>query len=389
MYNILTLNKISNVGLAELPANYNVSDDTTTPDGILLRSFKMHDMELPSSLKAVARCGAGVNNIPLDKCADQGIVVFNTPGANANAVKELVLTSMLISSRKIIDGYNWTQGLKGQDGVAALVEKGKAQFTGPEISGKTLGVIGLGAIGVLVANAAKALGMEVYGYDPYLSVTAAWNLDSGIHKAATLDEIYANSDYITVHVPLTDDTRGMFNTETFAKCKDEVRLFNFSRGELVNNADVKTAIADGKVSKYVTDFPVEEVLDSENIITLPHLGASTPEAEDNCAVMAAKQMIEYLENGNIVNSVNYPNCSSPRIAGTNRICILHKNIPNILGKAAGFFGEKGINIDHMANKSKGDYAYTIMDTVAGVSDEVVSYIEGLEGVINVRVLPQA
>lgn len=389
MFNILTLNKISNVGLDQLPEGYTVSDDTASPDGILLRSFKMHDMELPKSLKAVARCGAGVNNIPLDKCADAGVVVFNTPGANANAVKELVLTAMLISSRKIAEGYNWAQSLKGQDGVAALVEKGKAQFVGPEIAGKTLGVVGLGAIGVLVANAAKALGMNVYGYDPYLSVNAAWSLDSGVVKATSLDEIYANCDYITVHVPLTDDTRAMFCTETFAKCKDGVRILNFSRGELANNADMKEAIASGKVSKYVVDFPVEEILGCENIITLPHLGASTPEAEDNCAVMAAHEMVEYLENGNIINSVNYPNCSSPRIEGTKRICILHKNIPNILGKAAGYFGEKGINIDHMANKSKGDYAYTIMDTFGDVDPAVVTYIESLEGVINVRVLPEA
>lgn len=386
MFNILTLNKISTVGLNVLDANYNITDNCENPDGILLRSFKMHDMELPESLKAVARCGAGVNNIPLDKCAEKGIVVFNTPGANANAVKELVLTALLISSRKIVDGYNWTQGLKGTEGVAASVEKGKGQFVGPEISGKTLGVIGLGAIGVLVANAAIELGMNVFGYDPYLSVNAAWNLNSRVHKAKSLDEIYASCDYITVHVPLTDDTKYMFNKESLGKCKDDVRILNLSRGELVNNADMIEALQNGKVARYVTDFPCEEVLGVEGIITLPHLGASTPEAEDNCAEMAANQLKEYLENGNIVNSVNYPTCSSPKIEGNPRICVLHKNLPNILGRIAGYLGEQGVNIDHMVNKSKGDYAYTIIDTVPGFDKSIINYAMNLEGVIAVRVI---
>lgn len=385
MFDILTLNKISNVGLAKLTNNYKVSDDIKNPDGILLRSFKMHDMELPENLKAVARCGAGVNNIPLDKCAEKGIVVFNTPGANANAVKELVLTALLISSRKICDGYNWAQGLKGQEGIAAAVEKGKAQFVGPEIAGKTLGVIGLGAIGVLVANAARALGMKVYGYDPYLSVTAAWNLDRDVVKASSMDEIFAVSDYITVHVPLTDDTKYTFNKENLAKCKDNVRIINFSRGELANNEDIIEAIKNGKVARYVTDFPNEEVVGVEGIITLPHLGASTPEAEDNCAVMAAEQMMDYLENGNIKNSVNYPNCSSPRIDGKVRICFTHKNVPSILGRATGLLGNKGINIDHMTNNVKGAYGYTIMDTEP-VSIDVVEELSKLEGVIGLRVL---
>ena len=385
MYNILTLNKISNVGLEQLTSDYAVSDDCKNPDGILLRSFKMHDMELPETLKAVARCGAGVNNIPLDKCAEKGIVVFNTPGANANAVKELVLTGLLISSRKIVDGCNWAQSLKGTEGVAAAVEKGKAQFVGPEIYGKTLGIIGLGAIGVLVANAAVALGMKVYGFDPYLSVNAAWNLDRHVVKAASMDEIFAESDYITVHVPLTPDTKETFNAESLAKCKDGVRILNFSRGELANNKDMIAAIESGKVARYVVDFPSEETVGVDGIIALPHLGASTPEAEDNCAAMAAKELMDYLENGNIVNSVNYPNCSSPRIAGKDRICILHKDVPAIIGAATGALGEKGINISHMTNNSKGEYAYTILDT-APVDEATVEKIKNIANVISVRVL---
>ena len=385
MYNILTLNKISNVGLNELTADYKVSDDCKDPDGILLRSFKMHDMELPDSLKAVARCGAGVNNIPLDKCAEKGVVVFNTPGANANAVKELVLTGLLISSRKIIDGYNWSQTLKGTEGVAAAVEKGKAQFVGPEIYGKTLGIIGLGAIGVLVANAAVALGMKVYGYDPYLSVNAAWNLNRHVVKAANMDEIFAVSDYITVHVPLTPDTKETFNAENLAKCKDGVRILNFSRGELANNKDMIAALESGKVSRYVVDFPCEETVGVDGIITLPHLGASTPEAEDNCAAMAARELMDYLENGNITNSVNYPNCSAPRIAGHDRICILHKNVPAILSGATSLFSSKGLNINNMTNNAKGQYAYTIMDAEAG-AENITDAIKAIDGVIAVRVI---
>lgn len=385
MFNILTLNKISNVGLAELTDNYTVSDNCENPDGILLRSFKMHDMEIPESVKAIARCGAGVNNIPLDKCAEKGIVVFNTPGANANAVKELVLTALLISSRKICDGYNWAQGLQGTEGIAAAVEKGKAQFVGPEISGKTLGVIGLGAIGVLVANAAKALGMKVYGYDPYLSVNAAWNLDSDVVKASSMDEIFAVSDYITVHVPLTDSTKHTFNKENIAKCKDNVRIINFSRGELADNDAIKEGLANGKIARYITDFPNEEVVGVEGIITLPHLGASTPEAEDNCAVMAANEMMDFLENGNIKNSVNYPNCSSPRINGKIRLCITHKNVPNIIGNLTGLLGNRNINISHMTNNAKGSYAYTIIDSEP-VNAEIISELSNLEGIIGLRVL---
>lgn len=386
MYKILTLNKISKYGLNQLPTDtYSVSDDEKAPDAILLRSFKMHDMELPSTLKAVARCGAGVNNIPLDKCAEKGIVVFNTPGANANAVKELVITALLISSRKIVDSYNWAQSLKGTEGVAAAVEKGKSKFAGPEIAGKTLGIVGLGAIGVLVANAASALGMNVIGYDPYLSVNGALNLDRNVKYTANLDKIFEESDYITVHVPLTDDTREMFRKENFAKVKKGVRIINLARGELVNSADMKEALKDGVVSCYVTDFPNEETVGVENIITLPHLGASTPEAEDNCAVMAANEMREYLENGNIINSVNYPSCSMTKTDKT-RVCVLHKNTPNIVGSITSILGDKSINIDNMVNKSKGDYSCTIIDVDSDISNDVKDAIEAVEDIIKVRII---
>lgn len=385
MFKILTLNKISKVGLGQLSDNYTVSDNEANPDGILLRSFKMHDMELPESLKAVARCGAGVNNIPLDKCAEKGIVVFNTPGANANAVKELVLTGLLLSSRKIMASYAWAQSLQGTEDIAKQVEKGKSNFAGPEIKGKTLGIVGLGAIGVLVANAAVALGMNVIGYDPYFSIKNALALDNAVKFTSNLDDIYAVADYITVHVPATPETKNMINAESLAKCKDGVRLLNFARNELVNVADVKAALESGKVSCYICDFPNEETVGVDGIITLPHLGASTPEAEDNCATMAAKEIMAYLEDGNIVNSVNYPNCSAPRIAGKARVCVLHKNTPNMLAQITAFFGEKGINIEHMTNNAKGDYAYTILD-VDNADDSVVTSAKAVEGIIAVRVL---
>lgn len=385
MFKILTLNKISKVGLGQLSDNYTVSDNEANPDGILLRSFKMHDMELPESLKAVARCGAGVNNIPLDKCAEKGIVVFNTPGANANAVKELVLTGLLLSSRKIMASYAWAQSLQGTEDIAKQVEKGKSNFAGPEIKGKTLGIVGLGAIGVLVANAAVALGMNVIGYDPYFSIKNALALDNAVKFTSNLDDIYAVADYITVHVPATPETKNMINAESLAKCKDGVRLLNFARNELVNVADVKTALESGKVSCYICDFPNEETVGVDGIITLPHLGASTPEAEDNCATMAAKEIMAYLEDGNIVNSVNYPNCSAPRIAGKARVCVLHKNTPNMLAQITAFFGAKGINIEHMTNNAKGDYAYTILD-VDNADDSVVTSAKAVEGIVAVRVL---
>lgn len=372
MYNILTLNKISKVGLSKLTADYNVADECANPDGILLRSFKMHDMELPESLKAVARCGAGVNNIPLDKCAEKGIVVFNTPGANANAVKELVVTAMLISGRNITAAYNWAQSLAGTEGVAAAVEKGKSQFVGPEITGKTLGVIGLGAIGVLAANAAVALGMNVVGFDAFLSTNNALKLDPSVKVASSADEVYAVSDYLTIHVPYMESTKYMINADVLSKCKDGVRIINLARGELVNNDHIKAAIESGKVSYYVCDFPNEDVVGVDRIITLPHLGASTPEAEDNCAAMAAVEMMDYLENGNITNSVNYPAVKAARIDGKKRICVLSKNEEGIADKLAA--AAKGIA--QIKSGARGGYAYTIID--ADSAD-----VNAIDGVIKV------
>lgn len=374
MFKILTLNKISQVGLSQLTNNYVVSDDEANPEAILLRSFKMHDMELPDSLLAVARCGAGVNNIPLDKCADKGVVVFNTPGANANAVKELVLTAMLISSRDIMGSYKWAQSLQGQEGIAASVEKGKANFAGPEIKGKTLGIVGLGAIGILVANAAVSLGMKVIGYDPFLSVNNAMCLDPAVKYTTDINDIYALSDYITVHVPATKETTNMINEETLAKCKDGIRIINLARNELVNSDAIKAGIKSGKVSCYVTDFPNEETVGVDNIITLPHLGASTPEAEDNCAEMAAVQMMEYLENGNIVNSVNYPSCSAPRISNTKRVCVLHSASSEVAAAITG--------ASQLVAQVRGNYGYTIADT----NTIDVDKIKAVAGVISVRVL---
>ncbi|MGM9552077.1 MAG: phosphoglycerate dehydrogenase [Clostridia bacterium] len=383
MYNILTLNKISPVGIANFTDNYKVSDNMENPEGILLRSFKMHDMELPASLLAVARCGAGVNNIPIDKCSEKGIVVFNTPGANANAVKELVIASLFLSSRDIVGGYNWAQTLT--ENVAAAVEKGKGQFVGPELTGKTLGVIGLGAIGVLVANTATDLGMKVYGYDPFLSVTGAMSLKTTVKYTQSLDDIYANCDYITVHVPLNDSTRGMINAQALAKCKEGVRILNLSRADLVDSAAIKEALLSGKVKKYLTDFPTEETVGVENIITLPHLGASTPEAEDNCAVMATIQLMDYIENGNIKNSVNFPNCQLPD-NGKDRICVLNKNVPAAIATITGVIAEKGINIDHMVNANKGDNAYTLITIDGTADDSIKDAISAIDGVISVRII---
>ena len=381
--NILTLNKIAACGTQRLGNNYTVGDDVQNPAGVMVRSAAMHDMELPESLLAIARAGAGVNNIPVDKCSEKGIVVFNTPGANANAVKELVLAGLLLSSRKVVPAIAWAQSLKGQEGVAKLVEKGKSQFAGPEIKGKKLGVIGLGAIGVLVANAAKSLGMEVFGYDPYLSVDAAWGLSRSIHHAVSQDQIFSECDYITVHVPLTPDTKEMFNAAAFDTMKDGVRILNFSRAELVNAADMKAAIAAGKVAAYVVDFPTEEVLGVDGIIAIPHLGASTPESEDNCAMMAADELKEYLEDGNIVNSVNFPTVEVPRTTEA-RICVLHKNIPSMLSQISGVISAEGINIETMTNRSKKDYAYTILDVVGIPSDDSLKKIEAIDGVIRIR-----
>ena len=383
---ICTLNKIAACGTDRLGANYTLTDELTDAAGVLVRSAAMHDIAMPESLLAIARAGAGVNNIPVDACGAQGIVVFNTPGANANAVKELVIAGLFLSSRKVVDGINWAQTLKNEgDAVGKLVEKGKSAFGGPEVYGKKLGVIGLGAIGVLVANAAVALGMEVYGYDPYLSVDAAWKLSRAIKHANTLDEIYAECDYISVHVPLMPATKGMLGRDAFAAMKDGVRILNFARDGLVDSTAMKDALASGKVACYVVDFPTADMLGVENVVAIPHLGASTPESEDNCAVMAADQIKDYLENGNIKNSVNYPDVQVPR-SGDARICVLHKNIPNMLAQISAVVSADGVNIAAMTNKSRKDFAYTILDIEGEAKESFTNDILAIEEVIRVRVL---
>lgn len=386
MYNILTLNKIAKCGLEQLSnEKYAITDDiATNADGIILRSFKMHDMELPERLLAVARAGAGTNNIPIDKCTEKGVVVFNTPGANANAVKELVFAGMLMASRDIKGGIDWASTLSGDD-VAAQVEKGKSSFAGCELQGKTLGVIGLGAIGILVANTARHFGMKVIGFDPYLSVDAAWRLSSHIEKAKSADEVYARADYITIHVPCMDSTKGMINKETISKMKTGVKLLNFARGELVNNDDVKEALASGKISRYVVDFPCAETINQEGIIAIPHLGASTEESEDNCAMMAAQELASYIETGDILNSVNFPNCSLP-MDNEGRVCIIHKNVPNMISRFTQTFADAGFNIENMISASKKDNAYTIINLGASVSEDVAKKIEAIDGVIKVRTI---
>ena len=387
MTKIKLLNKISDTGLDIFDkTKYSCDEQMENEDAILVRSAKMHDVEFAKSVKCIARAGAGVNNIPLERCSKEGIVVFNTPGANANAVKELVITSLLISSRKISQGIDWCKTLadKGEE-VEALVEKGKAQFIGPEIKGKKLGVIGLGAIGVMVANAGKSLGMEVYGYDPYISIKAAWSLSRGVHGTGNIKEIFENCDYITLHVPLNDETKNTICAESIAQMKDDVRILNFSRGELVNDDDILSALNSSKVSAYITDFPNAKLLTSNKVIPIPHLGASTPESEDNCAQMAVEQVIEFLENGNIVNSVNYPNIELAREASI-RICIIHENIKNTVGAITTILGDNDINIENMANRSRGDFAYTIIDVNSEMTEQVIKTIENHKGIINVRVI---
>ncbi|MDK2801515.1 MAG: D-3-phosphoglycerate dehydrogenase / 2-oxoglutarate reductase [Clostridiales bacterium] len=387
MYNIKTLNNISDKGLALFNKGlYNVSSEVENPDAILLRSYVMHDMELPKSLKAVARAGAGVNNIPIDKCSEKGIVVFNTPGANANAVKELTIAALLLSSRKIVEGIQWVKSLdKSETDISKIIEKEKSNFAGPEIEGKKLGVIGLGAIGVSVANAAKSLGMEVEGFDPYISVDAAWGLSRSVKKAADLRSLLESSDYITLHVPLTEQTKNMIGYNEFSVMKKGVRLLNVSRGGLVNTEDLKKAIQDGIVATYVTDFPNKEILALDNVIAIPHLGASTPESEDNCAMMAAKQLMDFLENGNIVNAVNFPACELNRSSDF-RITIAHKNIPNMVGQISTLVAKEKINILNMINRSKGNLAYTIIDTESNVSQEMIQQIQRINGILSVRIL---
>ena len=387
MKNILTLNAISPVINDVFDATYNVASDATSPVGIMLRSFKMHDYKLDENTIAIARAGAGTNNIPVNEYAEQGVVVFNTPGANANAVKELVLAGILVASRNVINATDWVKTLKGQgDEVGKLVEKGKSQFAGQEIKGKTLGVIGLGAIGALVANSALDLGMKVCGYDPFLSVGAALRLSSDVKIVKELNDIAKNCDYITIHIPyIPDQNKGLINAGLIRKMKDGVILINCARGEIVDNNDILKATESGKVAKYVVDFPSDELIGAKNVICIPHLGASTEEAEDNCAIMAAKQLIDYIENGNVVNSVNYPTCSMPRTT-EHRLVILHKNTKNILAQITGTVGNEGINISNLTNQSKGDYAVTILDIDNKVSEDAIKNIAQVENIIKVRVI---
>ena len=387
MFKIQKLNKISPQGLSRFPSDlYEHATEIVNPDAILVRSADMLTMELPQSLLAIARAGAGVNNIPIDKCSQRGIAVFNTPGANANAVKELVILGMLLASRKVYQGITWAKSLAGKrDEVPKMIEKGKSDFTGPEIKGKKLGVIGLGAIGVMVANDALSLGMDVSGYDPFISVEAAWGLSRSVKRSISLDYLISDSDYITLHAPLNDKTKGMLNKDKFALMKKGVKILNFARGGLVNNADLKEAIKNGIVSCYVTDFPDDDLVQMENVIPIPHLGASTPESEENCADMAVDQLREYLEKGNIVNSVNFPDCALIP-SGTKRIIIANKNIPAIIGHITQILAEHKINIADMLNKSKGEYAYNIIDIDGDIDDKVIEQIKKVKDIVMVRMI---
>jgi D-3-phosphoglycerate dehydrogenase len=387
MFRIQTLNKISPVGLQRFPMDhYEVASEFTSPDAIIVRSAKMHDMDLPDSLKAIARAGAGVNNIPIDACTQKGIAVFNTPGANANAVKELVVAGLLVSSRNLVDGINWAKTLIGKgDEVPKLVEKGKSNFVGPELQGKTLGVIGLGAIGMLVANAAHSLGMRVVGFDPYISVDSAWMLSKDVEKAISLDNLLNESDYLSLHIPLMDSTKGFIDKSKFAIMKDGVRILNFARGGLVNQQDLFAAFDSGKVASFVTDFPDEALLKHDKVIGIPHLGASTPESESNCAVMAVDQLKDFLNDGNIKNSVNFPNSEMPRNGGY-RLIIANKNIPKMVGNITSVLADEDINIADMLNKHRGDIAYNIIDIDGEISENQVKAIRDIEGIIMARVL---
>ena len=388
MYRIKTLNKISSAGLACLDqTRFQIGDDVTNEDGILVRSAPMHDYVFPDALRCIARAGAGTNNIPIDRCSESGIVVFNTPGANANAVKELVIAAMLIASRDVLGGVNWVQeqARTPDTDIAAVVEKGKSAFVGPELYRKTLGVIGLGAIGALVCNAALELGMDVYGYDPFLSVDAALRLDRHVHVVKDVNELYKVSDYVTIHVPYNNSTKDFINAEAISKMKGQVRVLNLARGGLVNDADMIAALESGRVAKYVTDFPDNTIVAAKNVIALPHLGASTPESEENCARMAAEQLRDYLLNGNIKNSVNLPNVSQ-EWSGISRICLIHKNIPAMLTQITSILSDEGVNVENLTNKSKKDYAYTMVDVDTRIKDAVADKLRAIPGMIRVRVL---
>ncbi len=386
MFQINCLNPISKIGLANFTDNYQVVDDVNAADGILVRSAAMHDMDLPASLLAVARAGAGVNNIPLDKCAEKGIVVFNTPGANANGVKELVIAGMLLAARDIVGGIKWVEDNKADENIAKTAEKAKSKFAGTEIKGKKLGVIGLGAIGAQVANAAVGLGMEVYGYDPYLSVNAAWNISRAVKHVFNVDDIFTDCDYITVHVPLLDSTKNTISKEAIDKMKDGVVIINYSRDLLADEAAVLKGLKSGKIRKYISDFANPTTAGQPGCIVMPHLGASTEESEDNCAVMAVEQMMDYLENGNIKNSVNYPACDMGICSQAGRVAIFHKNIANMITKFTACFGDEGINITDMMNKSRGEVAYTMMDLEAPATAEMIAKLNAIEGVFRVRVV---
>lgn len=386
MYKINCLNPIADVGLKNFSHKYQVTADVNEADGILVRSASMHEMEIPDSLLAVARAGAGVNNIPLEKCAEKGVVVFNTPGANANGVKELVIAGMLLAARDVVGGIEWVKESRENADIAKAAEKEKKNFAGTEIMGKKLGVIGLGAIGVKVANAAVALGMEVYGYDPYLSVNAAWNLSRSVKHVLNVDDIYADCDYITIHVPLLDSTKGMINAVSIAKMKEGVVILNFARDLLANEKDVLEALQSGKAARYVSDFPNPVTAGKKGCIVIPHLGASTEESEDNCAVMAVQELMDYLENGNIRNSVNYPSCDMGVCTKAGRVAIFHRNIANMITKFTAEFGEKGINISDMTNKSRGEYAYTMLDVEEVPTQDIVEALEKISGVFRVRII---
>jgi D-3-phosphoglycerate dehydrogenase len=386
MYQYACLNPIAEIGLNLFSDQYQKTEELKDAQAVLVRSASMHDLSLPEGLEAVARAGAGVNNIPLDKCAEQGVVVFNTPGANANGVKEMVIAGMLLASRDIVGGIEWVREHEGEPDIGKLAEKQKKQYAGCEIAGKKLGVIGLGAIGVQVANAAINLGMEVFGYDPYISVSAAWNLSRSVKHISNVETIYRECDFISIHVPLMDATRGMINEDALSKMKEGVVILNFARDPLVEDEAILKAIADGRVKKYVSDFATPALAGKEGVILTPHLGASTEESEDNCAMMAVREIRDYLENGNIVHSVNYPDCNMGGCDKAGRVAILHKNIRGTIAKFTAVFDNGGINIEDMTNKSKGDYAYTLLDLGTPATDEVVEQLKGLDGVLKVRVV---
>ncbi len=386
MYKYHCLNPISHVGLDRFTGEYEATAEMIEADTVLVRSAAMHDIELPKNLKAIARAGAGVNNIPLDRCAEEGIVVFNTPGANANGVKELVIAGLLLASRDIVGGIQWVQEYEEDGNIAKQAEKQKKAFAGHEIQGKKLGVIGLGAIGVLVANAATHLGMDVYGYDPYISVDGAWQLSRNIHHAQTVDELYKECDYITIHVPAMESTKGMINKDAISLMKENVVVLNFARDVLVNEEDMVDALISGKVKRYVTDFPNDTIAGVKGAIVIPHLGASTEESEDNCAKMAVREVMDFLENGNIKNSVNYPDCEMGIYSGGTRITILHRNVPNMIGQFTALLAEENVNITNMTNKSRGAYAYTMIDTDTEISKEMIQKLNNINEILNVRII---